>query len=362
MSKKTSPPWELHLLAGKSALEHIQKKGLSPGDIRGVVGASGAAKWLSLYGLDRWIFSQWLSRRPSSLHLFGTSIGAWKLCAAARQDPGTALDRLRTAYIRQHYKGRPTPAQITRESLDILDRIFPDSAIEEVLSHPRLRVAFGTIRCRGPLGSKHLPLQAAGLLTAYGLNRIHRRRQRICFERVVFHHPDYDQKLLNFNDFPTRFVPLTRKNFKPALLASGSIPLYMDGISHIPGAPKGTYRDGGLLDYHPAPPLAKGPGILLYPHFYPHLTRGWFDKGKGGQKAQSPLTDHMLVVAPSPAFVQGLPHGRIPDRKDFERFQGRDTQRMGIWNRSADQCSRLALCLARGIESGAVKDWIHPLP
>ena len=39
-------------------------------------------------------------------------------------------------------------------------------------------------------------------------------------------------------------------NFKYAVLASGAIPLVIDGVHDIYGAPRGVYRDGGLIDYH----------------------------------------------------------------------------------------------------------------
>jgi len=50
----------LEIRAGKSAFKHITENGLQPNDISYVFGASGAAKWLAIYGLDRAIFGQWL--------------------------------------------------------------------------------------------------------------------------------------------------------------------------------------------------------------------------------------------------------------------------------------------------------------
>ncbi|MCG8565141.1 MAG: patatin-like phospholipase family protein [Desulfobacterales bacterium] len=359
--RHSTPPRDLLFLAGKTALEHIRERGLSPEDIALVMGASGAAKWLSIYGLDRIIFDQWLAPRKAPLHLFGTSIGAWKLAAAARSNPARALDLLKTAYIRQHYTGRPSPSEIMEQSWIILNQLFPKPAVDEILSNPLLRMGFGTVRCRGPLNSDFLPLQGLGVATAMGLNRLGRKKQRACFERVIFHHPDYDTHLMDVDDFPTRFVPLTRDNFSPALMASGAIPLYMEGIKNIPGAPAGTYRDGGILDYHPALPLVEKSGIILYPHFYPEITPGWFDKGQHGKRAGRPLTDQMLILAPSPEFVADLPLGQIPDRKDFGRFLGRDTRRMGAWNQTTDQCKRLGDIFMYAAETGAIRDWVRPL-
>ncbi|MCG8530342.1 MAG: patatin-like phospholipase family protein [Desulfovibrionales bacterium] len=357
---RLSPPWELQVLAGKTALAHIRRNGLSATDIQLVMGASGAAKWLSIYGLDRAVFSQWLSNTP--LHLFGTSIGAWKLCAAAQRNPALALDRLKQAYIRQDYTGHPSPREISRQSHLILDHVFPRTAMDDILSHPTHRIAFGTVRCRGPLGQAHRPLQGLGLATAFGLSRLGRHCQRVCFERVIFHHPQFNTSLLDTSDFPTRYIPLTRDNFRAALLASGSIPFYMEGIKDIPGAPRGTYRDGGILDYHPTLPLASKEGFILYPHFFPHLIQGWFDKYTHSGRAQSPLTDRIILLAPSPAFVATLPRGKIPDRKDLEDFMDHPGQRKEFWTRAADHCQRLGKIFLEGIKTHAIRDWVRPLP
>ena len=43
---------DLIIAAGPKALAHIRKHGLSPDDISAIFGASGAAKWLAIAGLD----------------------------------------------------------------------------------------------------------------------------------------------------------------------------------------------------------------------------------------------------------------------------------------------------------------------
>ena len=72
----------LRLLAGRKAYKKIKTNGLSQNDISAVFGASGAAKWLTIYGLDSTIFGRWLSTSKQPIDLFGTSVGAFKLAAA----------------------------------------------------------------------------------------------------------------------------------------------------------------------------------------------------------------------------------------------------------------------------------------
>ena len=353
----------LLILAGKSAYNHIRENGLKPSDISAVLGASGAAKWLVLYGLDSAIFSQWFQGRDKPLALFGTSIGAWKLTAAAQDDPGQAFDRLKDAYIRQSYKGRPTANDVSRESLRIMEAVLDSGGINQILSHPFCRLNFSAVRCRGWMArEKPLPL-LAGMAWAFGLNLISRDLQGQAFERTVFYDPRAPKPVLDYSEFPARAVPLASNNFSSALLATGSIPLIMNGVQDIPGAPHGIYRDGGLLDYHPVFSLAPDTeGLILYPHFYPHIVRGWFDKKMPKRWATGELLDRTIILAPSPGFVSRLPFGRIPDRKDFERFQDQDHIRQPAWKKAAQLSKKLGQDFLDLSDTGKIRNAVRLIP
>ncbi len=351
----------LLFLAGGAAFRHIRENGLSQSDVRAVFGASGAAKWLILYGLDSFLFSQWFAGRAEPLHLFGTSIGAWKFAAAAQSSPVSAFDRLRDAYIHQYYGKDLSLARVAWETDRIARYFLPDREIDSILSHPFLRMGFSAVRCKGLMASHDRFLQGAGVGAAYALNFVSRRFNPLSFRRTLFHHPEYDANLLDMADFPTDKVVLTRENFIKALLASGSIPMVMKGIRNIPSAPKGTYRDGGLLDYHPAFPLGKGDGIILYPHFYSAITPGWFDKSLSKRRPSASAVGNILLLAPSPEFVASLPFGRIPDRKDFIRLKGRDNERVDFWKTAARMSQTLGNAFADAVDTGKIKDLVAPL-
>lgn len=353
---------DLVIAAGRKAYAHIKQNGLSPDDIRLVIGASGAAKWLVLYGLDTAVFSSWFRNRRQPLGLWGTSIGAWKFAAAAQVDPARAFDALKQAYIHQYYSGRVTPARITRESDRIMAAFLHQTRVDEILDHPFLRIAIGTVRCRHLLASRHRGVQVLGIGAGALLNRISRNFQRLMLDRVVFHHPGFDPESVDFSDFPTRFVPLGTHNFHAALTASGAIPYVMEGVSDIPGAPRGMYRDGGVLDYHPAVSLSPGhSGLILYPHFYPYIIPGWFDKSNPRRRVSGPVTDRMILVAPSETFVSRLPFGRIPDRKDFIRFKGNDNVRVAAWEKAADMSRHLGDRFLDITRTGRIQDMVQPL-
>ena len=360
MGEKTG---DLVVLAGKTAYAHIQKNGLSPDDIRLVLGASGAAKWLVIHGLDTAIFSEWFKNRKDPLLVLGTSIGAWKFAAAAQKNPGLALDALKHAYIHQYYQGRVSPVEVTRESVRIMQAFLDQTRVDEILGHPFICIAFGAVRCRYMLASRHRLVQLLGILAGAGVNRVSRNLQQIHLERFVFHHSEFDTRAVDFSDFPTRFVPLERQNFQPALTASGAIPFVMEGVADIPGAPSGIYRDGGILDYHPAFALSCGRrGLILYPHFYPYLIPGWFDKKNANRRISGSAADRIILVAPSEKFVSRLPFGRIPDRKDFTRLMGQDAVRVNAWEKAADMGRVLGDEFLEATYTGRIQDLVRPLP
>jgi len=50
----------LRVIAGRKAADRIRRDGLSPDQVSAVFGASGAAKWLGICGLDQAVFGQYL--------------------------------------------------------------------------------------------------------------------------------------------------------------------------------------------------------------------------------------------------------------------------------------------------------------
>jgi len=164
---------------------------------------------------------------------------------------------------------------------------------------------------------------------------------------------------LYFGGPGTDEIALDPENFRPALLASGSIPVVMSGIRDIPGCPRGIYRDGGILDYHPTVFLdAAESGFILYPHFYPWIVPGWFDKALPARRAMGQVLDRTILVCPSKAFVQGLAYQRIPDRKDFIRFQGKDAQRFKAWDRAAHLSLELGAQFLDAVSTGRIRDMV----
>ena len=113
-------------------------------------------------------------------------------------------------------------------------------------------------------------------------NLLGRRLMGGSLERVVFSPPGAELPV-SLNDYRSRQVALTPQNLQAALLASCSIPFWLQAVHDIPGAPRGAYWDGGITDYHLHLNYAAmlGSGLVLYPHFQRQVIPGWLDKGFG---------------------------------------------------------------------------------
>jgi len=347
--------------AGAQAAALIRSDGgLDPARLRLMLGASGGPKWLALAHLDRRILKRWLAGRKAPLDLLGSSIGTWRFACYAQHDPFAAFDRFEDAYLAYRYEQGDTPADITADSLAILDRVLGPNGASEGLAGP-MRLNAVAVRARSTLldTERQLPLQAGLAATALS-NLFSRAAPGMFFERMLFHDPRSDAGYADWSGFPTRRVALGEDNLKPAIMASCAIPLVLAGIRDIPGAPPGIYRDGGLLDYHfDLPLLGDDPGgVVLYPHFYPHIVPGWFDKPLKWRHKAGENAGPILLIAPSPEFVAGLPFGKIPDRKDFLRLP--DDRRLAYWRRVLEETERLAEELEQVIDKGLLPDRIEP--
>jgi len=349
----------LQLYAGPSALRAIGRDGLHPDQFRTIVGASGGPKWFVLYGLDRYLAGEFFAGRQLPLETIGSSAGAWRLSCLGLKDPLAGIDRLAWHYSRERYSAKPSAQEITAAAVRLVALVLGSEGAAEIADNPRVRVHIVADRARLLVSSEHKGLLSAGLgLSALG-NAVSRRLLGQFFQRVVFHSGPVAAAVQQWQQFNTVCVPLRPDNVPGALLASGAIPIIIHGVRDIPGAPPGIYRDGGITDYHFDAPLRQEAGLVLYPHFYSHFTPGWFDKSLPWRRADPAHFDNVLVLAPSPAFVAGLPFGKIPDRKDFEMLD--DATRFAYWQTVLSESARLADEFSTMVRTGQGVERILPL-
>lgn len=346
--------------AGKKAFEYIKSHGLKPDDVKVMAGAAGGPKWLILGHLDRVLFRTWFKGRKSPLFLLGSSSGAWRFAAASQFDPVAAIDRFQKAYIQQSYESKPLPETVSMEAWKILDYLLDTNGKNEILAHSFLRLNVMAVRCRGLTAKDNRARLFAGFVLAILANCINRKGLKIFFQRALFYDPRTFPPFGNMNSFPIVKTPLNTQNIQPALLASGSIPLVMSGVENIYAASPGTYRDGGVIDYHmDIPFLNNDKKIVLYPHYTDRIVPGWLDKKLSWRKPGSLNVDNVLLVSPSKAFLEKLPYKKIPDRKDFYRFEGRDKERIDYWYKAVDMSQKLAEEFMETVETGRIRECVQ---
>lgn len=360
--EKTLDTGHLVFRAGQKAFAMIKDGGLEPDNVKVVAGAAGGPKWFVLRHLDEAIFLSWMKHREAPLFLIGSSIGSWRFAAVSQNDPADAIALFEYAYMHQKYTERPSAEDVSRASRIILDRFINDSKADSILNHPFLRLNIMAVRSRFSVSSDRKASLAIGLAGAYLSNLFNREFLGCFFERALFYDSREKPPFLNMNDFPLRKIPLLKDNLKDALLASGSIPFVMTGVKDIKGAPKGVYRDGGVIDYHfDIPFLNHEEAIVLYPHYLDRLIPGWMDKKLPWRKPKSDHMDHVLLVFPSQSFIESLPYGRIPDRVDFKAFFKRDEERISYWKKVVHQSRVLGDEFIDVVESGKIRDVVLPL-
>ncbi len=179
------------------------------------------------------------------------------------------------------------------------------------------------------------------------------------FSRALFFDARDLPPFYNASGFPMERIRLNEQNLLDAVTASGSIPMVMNGVRGIAGAPQGTYRDGGILDYHLDLPTSDPDRLTLFPHFFDWLKPGWFDRQLPWRKHNPVHTDRTILICPSPEFIGGLPNGKVPDRTDFVNFS--TEERMRMWKTAVSQCRAMADELNDVLDKGQLAARLQPM-
>jgi len=328
----------LEIRAGPRALAHVRERGIAPADVRAIPAAAGGPKGLALIPFDQRLAREWMPAMPR-VELAGASIGAWRMAALAQPDAVAALERLKRAYVRdQNYRRKPPASEVSATIRAVARQVLADGALA-VREGVSLDVLVS--RARGPLaGRRGRGAFARAALT----NAVARSRLAHHLERVVFHAGAPSTLAEPHDAFGIARIAIDASNVEDALTASGSIPIVSDPVEDIAGAPPGDYWDGGLIDYHLLLPHSRLDGIVLYPHFVPHVTPGWLDKFLPWRKRPRahPWLANVLLVAPSRALLDRLPNGKLPDRNDFYRYGLDHAARIRDWERAIAGCERFA--------------------
>lgn len=349
---------ELDIYAGPEALRQIKQQGFSADLFDFMLGASGGPKWFVLAGLDKVVFGEFFKHRTRPLNIIGSSAGAFRFACFAQRDPVAAIERLADRYSHTVYSEKPDAKEITEKGVALLDYVLGEHGAQQIIGNSVIKAHFIVARCKGFTRFENKPLQMTGLLASAAANAINRKWLERFYQRYVFAAPNSDLEIFDPNTMPTFTVELTEQNLSQALMASGSIPIVIEGVADIDGAPKGMYRDGGIIDYHFDLTFGPQTGLTFYPHFYSKPIPGWFDKSLKNRLPHKKSYDKVVMAVPSDSFVASLPYKKIPDRKDFESMTAQ--QRIDYWQTVIEQSDQLGQAFRDFLADPSAVDKIKP--
>ena len=386
----------LRILAGPVARAQLRERGLTPADVLAVPGAAGGPKGLILNPLDRFLFGHWLAGEGAPVHLLGASIGAWRMASACLPDADAALAEMARHYVEESYldaealaQARASGRPVRQPGAAAVSRAFRarlashlGGRSDELLRHPRFRLHLFTSRGVHPLLRREGRLRTlVGYAGAYAANLRGRARMGEWLERVVF--SDAREALpFAMDDYAGRTCVLGPHNAFEALVASCSIPFWLQAVHDISGAPPGAYWDGGITDYHlhldyasmlrdagEALPgggrgqegtsmrasedtLCERPRLVLYPHFQASVVPGWLDKSLRSRHRATARLDNVVLLVPTADWIARLPNAKLPDRRDFKAYGADHAGRAAVWRRAIAESARLADEFAAYVEGG----------
>jgi len=350
----------ISIYAGPTALKKIKTDGFQQQHFNVMAGASGGPKWFTLFGLDCYLFGEFFANRVEPIHTIGSSAGAWRMSCFAQKDPVAAITRLADYYSHETYSEKPDANEISDKAELLLEKVLKENGANEIVNNSIIQSHFIVAKAKGLNSFENKLLQMTGLLKAAAANAISRKTIHSHFERFIFFskNQNFSDSYFKFNDLPTEHLPIADSNIQQILMASGSIPLVLRGIKAIDGAPQGTYRDGGIIDYHLDLNFTTDK-LVLYPHFFPSVKPGWFDKGLKNRNASINNYHNVVMITPSQSHVDSLPYKKISDRTDFQNFDAQ--ARLKYWQSILDKSHLMAEDLKLLVEQGKGMNDILPI-
>ncbi len=352
----------LRIKAGKKAYEIIKDGGFTFDAVSAYFGAAVGPRWLIASGFDQTLLAQKRLGRARPVHLIGSSAGAWRFAAWLQPQAEEAYRKFLHAYVNVGFTRQDTPATVLEKFTEIINAYIEDDALSFALASKRYRLSVITARARGLVASETPLVQKSALIVCYLLNRISRNNIYTFADRVVFYNGSKPPPFCFQPRFRGHFVPINEANFKFAVMASGAIPLVVAGVKNIFGAPRGVYRDGGLIDYHLTHQFAaRENDLVLFFHHQERIIPGWLDKEIQRRTPDEETLANVVMVFPSPSFVDRLPGGKIPDRDDFLTYLDNAGERIARWNRAVDLAAPLGEDFLELIESGKVRESVEKM-
>jgi hypothetical protein len=352
----------IRIKAGKNIYKIIKDGGFNFDSVSTYFGPAIGPRWLIASGFDLTLLKSGILGRSIAVNLVGSSAGAFRFAAWLQPEAIECYGKLLDAYINVRYSRKDTPATVLEKITGVINEYLEDDALPFALANKKYRLVVITARARGLVAFENIWLQKIGLITCYVFNYFSRDNIYRFADRVVFYNGSKPPSFCFRSQFRGNYVQINEVNFKSAVLSSGAIPLVIEGVRDIYGAPRGVYRDGGLIDYHLTHQFAaKENEIVLFFHHQERIIPGWLDKNIVRRVPDAETLSNVLMVFPSQSFIENLPGKKVPDRTDFVTFIDDQETRIKNWRKAVDLSAPLGEDFLELVESGKLKDVVEKL-
>lgn len=333
---------DISVKAGKRVYEMIQDGSFDLDRVTTCVGPATGPTWLVASGFDRTMLQTGVLGRKTPVLLAGSSAGALRFAAWVQPEPEKSYSDLIESYTAMTFTRKDTAKTILRSVSNVINSFMEDDAITFALASKKYRLAITAVRAKNMAASEIRPIQGVALVLGFLLNAMNPVWLGMFYQRVVFHNSPIPPRFCLRSGFRGKPILLNKANIKHALLASSAVPFAIAGVRDIYGAPNGTYRDGGVTDYHLNQKYGVNDGdvVLLFQH-QERIIPGWLDKKLIYRRVPPEKLENVLMIYPTEEFVKGLPGGRVPQRKDFRTFVDKPSARIKNWRKVVDRSAHL---------------------
>jgi hypothetical protein len=350
----------IQIKAGKKIYQIIKDGGFNFDFVSTYFGAAVGPRWLIASGFDLTLLKEGFLGRTKPVQLVGSSAGAFRFAAWLQPQAIQTYNKLLNAYINVTYNREDTPAICLEKITGIVNEYLEDDALSFALANKKYNLVVITARARGLMAFENHWMQKTGLITCFILNYFSRNNIYKFADRVVFYNGPKPPAFCLKSQFRGNYVQINEINFKYAVLASGAIPLVIAGVRDIYDAPRGVYRDGGLIDYHLTHQFAaKENEIVLFFHHQERIIPGWLDKKIEHREPEAHALNNVLMVFPTQSFIESLPGGKVPDRTDLVTFIDDQETRIINWRKAVELSAPLGEDFLELVASGKIKDVVE---
>lgn len=352
----------IRIKAGQKIYQIIKDGGFNFNSVSTYFGPAVGPRWLIASGFDLTLLKGGFLGRSKPVQLVGSSAGAFRFAAWLQPQAIECYNKLLDAYIDVRFTKNDTPATALEKITGIINNYLEDDALSFALANKKYRLVVITARSRGLVAFQNIWLQKLGLATCFVFNYFSRDNIYKFADRVVFYNASKPPAFCLRSQFRGNYIQMNEVNFKYAVIASGAIPLVIDGVHDIYGAPRGVYRDGGLIDYHLSHQFAARENeTVLFFHHQERIIPGWLDKKITRRLPEPHTLNNVLMVFPSQSFIENLPGEKVPDRTDFVTYINDQEARIRNWRKAVELSVPLGEDFLELVESGKIRDVVEKL-